>query len=806
MYISLNWLRDYVNIPRSLTPEELGLKLTMHTVEIDAVMKEADKYQGVVVGRVQEIKNHPNADKLKLVKVDIGEKLLEVVCGADNYKVSDMVPVAMVGTTLPNGVELQAAKIRGISSAGMMCAEDELNLGEDHSGIMILGDGAKVGQPFGEYLKLKDVVFEVDNKSITNRPDLWGHYGMAREIAAFLNTKLKKDLIKKKVKDLKIKNKTSVLQVKVEDFDKCPRYMAAVMEGIQVTDSPDWLQARLITVGVRPINNIVDITNYVMLETGQPLHAFDFKLVEAIVVRNAKEGESVVSLDREERELTSEDIVIADKTKPIAIAGVMGGENSEISNETTTIIIESANFDPVAVRKTAQRLDLRTEASKRFEKSLDPNLCEQALVRTVELIQEVSKKCRLVGEIKDEKKYSLDQGPIELSFKWLQIRIGEDIEESKAIKILDSLGFAVLKEGDKIKVKVPTWRATEDVSLKEDIMEEVARIIGYDNITPTMPRVDMKAPLKHGEKQLNRRIREALNGTPALTEVYNYSFVGEEQLKKLGLDCSVHLKLKNPIAEQYALLRQNLAPNLIQNTKTNQARYEEIRLFELGSVYSNIEGSVFKDDKREEKLPYQEKRLGILITDKNKDETFSGAKGIITHLFARFDTEVRYESTESTINWADDSSTAQIIVDSEVMGYVYAVSKAARQQLGIKKQVAIAEISLNAFHKTIQGMGDKEFKEFAKYPPLVRDLAFVAPEKIEYNEIKEAISKHHEYIASVELFDVFRGGKLGKNKKNLAFHIVYQAEKTLKGKEVDEIQGELVNKLKEKFDAQIRNF
>jgi len=576
MYLSLNWLKDFVDIPRSITAKELGVRLTMHTVEIESVEKQADKFANIVVGKILEIKKHPNADRLQLVKVDIKDRKLDIVCGAPNIKIGQMIPIALVGAILPNGMEIKETEVRGVKSCGMLCAEDELGLGEDHSGILILDKKAKIGQNLAQYLGLKDIIFEVDNKSITHRPDLWSHHGIAREISAFLSAKFKEYKLNEKLfkgaDDVKI-------SVKVEDFELCPRYMAITIDGVKIEDSPQWMQERLIAVGMRPINNIVDITNYVILELGQPLHAFDKNLVDKIIVRREKNNEVMETLDGEKRKLDKEVLVIADSQKPIAIDGVMGGTNSEINNETSSLIIESANFNFISIRKTSQKLGLRTESSIRFEKALDPNLCGLAIARTVELVKKLCPKAKIVSDLVDEKKFKLNQGPIKLDLEWLNERIGPSFapagaeamagkkategKAEKTIKILESLGFSVEQNGSELKVTVPTWRATRDISIPEDLVEEIARIYGYDNLTPTMPRVAMEAPEINQEKTLERRIKNILSADAGLTEIYNYSFVGKEQLEKLGIDFSDYVRLANPIASHQTMLRQNLAPNLI---------------------------------------------------------------------------------------------------------------------------------------------------------------------------------------------------------------------------------------------------
>ncbi|MBA3047081.1 phenylalanine--tRNA ligase subunit beta [Patescibacteria group bacterium] len=844
MYLSLNWLKDFVNIPKSITPEELGLRLTMHTVEIDGVEKQADKLAHIVVGKILEIKKHPDADRLQLVKVDIKDKKLDIVCGASNIEIGQSVPVALAGAILPNGAEIKETEVRGEKSFGMLCAEDELGLGDDHRGIMILDKGAKIGQSLGEYLKLKDVIFEVDNKSITNRPDLWGHYGMAREIAAFLSVKLRPHpvplLSKERVPD---KAGEVKIDVKVENFKLCPRYMAVCLDGIKIEDSPKWMRERLIAVGMRPINNIVDITNYVMLELGQPLHAFDVRTILGdeipnnkfqitnpatslrdngagksqipnlkfqndikIVVRRAKKGEVMETLDGEKKELDNEMLVIADDKKPIAIAGVMGGANSEIRNETNSIIMECANFDFASIRKTSQKLGLRTESSMRFEKGLDPNLCELALARAVELVKKICPKVKVVSELADEKKFTINQGPIKLNLDWLNQSLGEIIEEKKAVNILENLGFGVKKIKDELDVTIPTWRAGRDISIPEDLLEEVARIFGYNNLKPAMPKVAMKAPELNQERLFEREIKNILSNGAGLSEVYNYSFVGEDQLTKLGIDFSSHIKLANPIAVHQTLLRQNLAPNLINNIKTNQAKFEQFGFFEIGSVYLSTPGDINKDNSGKEHLPYQEKRIGIVLAADKKTDVFSQAKGAVEYLLSSLNLPVDFTAIESGPGWADENIAADINCQKNKIGIAAKLNEKSAKALGVKKEAAIVEIILSELYKLAGKQAVKKYQEYEKYPPLVRDLAFVVSEKILYNNIRNDIINFSELIRSAELFDVYYGGKLGFGKKSLAFHIVYQAGRTLTTEEIDILQKQLIQRLEEKFDAKIRDF
>ena len=824
MYLSLDWLKDYVDFPKSVTPEDLGDKLTMHTVEIDSVEKQEEKFKNIVVGKILKISAHPNAERLQLVKVDVGEEKLNIVCGAPNIKVKQLVPVALIGAVLPNGMEIKPVKIRNEASSGMLCAEDEIGLGDDHSGIMILKNG-KIGQNFAEHLKLKDVLFEVDNKSITNRPDLWGHFGMAREINTFLDLKPNKKFVKissLNVQNITPKKETVKIEVKIENYDLCPRYMAVVISGIKVEPSPEWMQKRLIAVGIRPINNIVDISNYVMLDLGQPMHAFDFNFIASkkndedgevkIIVRNAKQDERIATLDNENRNLNKETLLITDGEKPIAIAGVIGGAESEINDDTKIIVLESANFNCVSIRKTSAFLGLRSESSQRFEKSLDPNLCETALARAVELIKKLCPKAKIASKVADNKKFSLNQGPISFELDWLKKFIGHDIKEEKIVKILTKLGFSieVKKEKDSgvsiIKVTIPTWRATKDISIKEDIAEEVARIYGYDNLDFEMPKIKIGTPIINKARVLEKKIKDILSAQAGATEVYNYSFVGEEQLKKMGIDYSNYIRLANPISQNHTMLRQGLATNMIGSIMVNQARQKEIRLFEIGEIYINSDGDLDKKDKSEEKLPFQEKRVCLAVAEDKYADINNNTKAIIGNLLETLGFEFNFLPAEITSNWAEQKTSAQIEVNQEIIGSINAVLKNVKNKIGLKKEAIICELSLDKLLFLIDKKGDLKYQEIAKYPRLIRDLAFVINKKVLYNDIRDEIKNFHEYIKEVDLFDVYQGEKIGAGNKNLAFHVVYQTDKTLTAGEVDRIQKKLIKRLEERFEAKIRDY
>ncbi len=810
MYISYNWLKDFVKIPAKFKAETVANELTQHTVEVEGVSRQSEQFDKVVVAKVLEVKKHPNADRLRLTVVDVNNEKLNIVCGAPNVSVGQFVPVALVGAKLPNGVEIKKTVIRGEESKGMICAEDELGLGKDHEGILVLDGKTKIGEAFSQYLKINDIIFEVDNKSLSNRPDLLNHYGLARELAAILDLPLQeysKFIQKKWNFSLDKKDK---LAVKVEAKDICRRYLALKIENIEVKESPAWLKSRLIAINQKPINNIVDLSNYVMFDCGQPLHTFDAAKVNKIVVRRAKNNEVIETLDEKERILNNDDLLITDGEKPLAIAGIMGGANSGIDDNSTSLIIESANFLASSIRKTSQKIALRTEASVRFEKSLDPILAENALFRFLTLLKNICPDFKISSDLVDINEGLNSELKINLDLNWLNNKIGQDIPQNIVIKDLKKLGFKINKTKDDLvlEVIVPSWRATRDISSREDLVEEVLRLYGYDKIISRLPVLAINPPLVNKDRQLERRVKDILSLKHSLNEVYNYSFVSEEQLKKVGVDFSKYLRLANPSVETQAILRQSLIPALIGNLKTNQFKGDNLGFFEIASVFFDTPGNIKKDINSEDFLPYQEKHLGLALS--GKENLFTNLKGIISSLLKNLikrDDDLEFLFVENVPTWADKRQVAKIKVLGEEIGLVALLNLDVSKNFNFKKQAALAEINFTLLSKLIFSLPPLCFKVLDKYPVLVRDLAFVVDEKILYNDLKKKINNFDPLIRSVELFDVYVGDKLEKGQKSLAFHVSYQSlEKTLSNPEVDEIQKRLIDYLIEKFSLRLRDF
>ncbi|HNV12341.1 MAG TPA: phenylalanine--tRNA ligase subunit beta [bacterium] len=807
MNISLNWLKEFVNLS-GIKVEDLKDKLTKHTVEVEQIIKQGDRFKNVVVAKILDVQKHPKADKLQIAIVDAGEEEnLKIVCGAPNIESGQLVPLAKIGSVLPNGLEIKKAEIRGEESNGMLCAEDELGLGDSHEGIMILDKSAKIGQKFSDYLGLNDTILEIDNKSISNRPDLWGHYGIARELSVLFETKLK-EYKPKELKIKKTKNELKNIEIEVKEKKLCPRYLGLRVDNIKVSDSPKWLKDRLVSIGLKSINNIVDATNYVMFELGQPLHAFDTDSVDKVIVRTAQKGEKIITLDGVEKNLNNSDLVIANSKEAIAIAGVMGGKNSEISNTSSSIIIESANFDAVSVRKTAQRLNSRTDAAMRFEKGLDLNLCLLAINKACEIIKEMCPQAKFDLPLVFVDNFEKEERILELDLIWAEKIIGQKISDKDIKKILESLGLKIRNKQDHVwDLIIPSWRM-KDLQIKEDIIEEIIRVFGYNNIIPSLPKADINPPEKDYSLEMERKIKNILALSYGLTEVYNYSFVSEEQLLKLNLDYGSYIKLLNPLSSQHALLRQTLTTNLLLNIKHNQAKYDDINIFEIGNIFLNIPGGLNKDETFSESLPYQEKKMAI-ISSRNDGGSFKFLKDLIFNFIFQLSggAEVDFLPTESIISWADNQEKCLLLLNGEEIGFLAKIDNNILAKNGIKKETSSLEISLKKLLSVISSIGLRQYQPVPKFPAVNRDLAFVVDQKVLFIDIKKEIQEFTSLISDLELFDVYSGENLGQGKRSLAFHISYQSnEKTLTNEEIDLVQKDLIKRLEQKFGAQVRDF
>ncbi|MBP9731883.1 MAG: phenylalanine--tRNA ligase subunit beta [Candidatus Magasanikbacteria bacterium] len=820
MLISHKWLKQYVDLPDSLSPAELGLALTMTTVEVEGVEYQAKQFENLVVGVIKKVRKHENADSLKVCDVDAGTEMVQIVCGGSNVREGMKVILGKVGARVKwHGegelVELAPTKIRGVESFGMICGADEVGLIEmfpkkEEKEIADLSKlKAKAGTPLAEALELNDVVIEVDNKSINHRPDLWGHYGIAREVAA----KYRKKLASYTIPEIKEGDEKKI-KVTIEDAADSMKYTAVALDGITIGPSPEKLQARLRAVGIRPINNIVDITNYVMCDLGQPMHAFDASKLKTqkskleIVVRRAKPGETLLSLDGKERNLTEEMLVIADSEKPIALAGVMGGKETEITDVTTSIIFESAHFNAALIRKTTTKLGLRTDSSSRFEKSLDPNNCIYALKRAVELVLEVCPGARVVSAVAEKGKSVVFTGPIIVTKECIDTKIGTDIPTKECVRILENLGFGVTvigkKDGEVLKVEVPSWRGTKDITIPEDIVEEIARMYGYGNVETTLPMFTITPPERNEIKMMERKTRATLSTMLGFTETLNYSFVSPRLLQLLHLDVAEHIELANPIASDRPYLRRSLLPNILELVERNSHAHDEVKVYEIGKIYLKEEAGPRVSESGDDLLPRQDMVLGIAYLKKGDESPFFTVSQAVREIGKDGGVELVIEPTTATASHIHPGRVAKVTTKTgDHVGDIFEIHPRIANGFGFSDRVAYVELNLRVLSEFART--NSNYKTLSLYPAVVRDVAFVVATSVFHRDIHTSLVEAHSLITSVMLFDVFEGGNVGEGKKSMAYRITYQSkEKTLETSEIDEAHKTVEKILKEKFKAEIR--
>ena len=779
MKISFNWLKEYVDI--NVTPEKLAELFTMHSFEVESVTVQGKGLENVVVGEVLEKKKHPDADKLNVVKVKVGEgEPLEIVCGAPNIEVGQKVPVALLGAELPCGLKIEKRKVRGVYSCGMVCAEDELGLGDVHSGIIVLDKDSRIGMPAKEALGLDDVIFEI--AILPNRAhDLLSHIGVAREAGALLGSS-----IKYQVSGIKYKtsNTSDSLKVEMEDSNLCRRYSAAVMKGVEVKPSPKWLKKRLESVGVRSVNNIVDVTNYVMFSLGQPMHAFDAdKLSGKIMVRKAKKGEKMLALDDKTYELTENDLVIADEKKPIAIAGVMGGSETAVTESTKNIIFESANFLGVNIRKSSQRLKLSSESSYRFEREIDPELTLKAIDMAIGLAKELAGGTA-EDAVVDAYPKPAQNKKILFDYNRVEKLLGISIPKEKAKQILESLGFSVAHDVENLEISVPSFRI--DVEKVNDIIEEIARINGYENIPEVPSNVEMRSVKQDQGMILEKKSRLAMEGL-GFTETCNYAFLGEKDIIGIGLDKKDHFELENPLSDDFRFLRTTPVFGLIKNAGLNLKYKDSFRMFEVGRVYL----------KTGQALPEEKKILAAIAADKaERSDLFYAMKGKADVLMGKlgFEKKVYKEINDPESFWHKGRS-ADIFVDGKIIGKIGEINPMILNYFDVGCRVAYFELCLSDMSGLYRD--ERKYRQINRLPSIELDLAIVFDESVKWDDIRRTIMKaDNTLIKNVEAFDVYRGKGLEKGTKSVAFRISYQAQdRTLKDEEVKKVQDKVLKEL-----------
>ena len=797
MNVTLNWIKTYIDF--EFSPSELADRLTMLGVEVESVKQLGAELEGVIVGSVTSIRPHPNADKLVLCQVDTGgAEELQIVCGAPNVREGMFAPVATIGATLPAGFTIKRAKLRGETSQGMLCSEKELGLSDDAAGLMELSTDTPLGAPLSEALGLDDIVFELE---ITpNRPDCLSLIGVAREIRAETGNPLKLPTVDLRESGINVRDLTSV---SIDAPDLCPRYAARVIQGVKVAESPAWLQQRLESVDIGVINNIVDVTNFVLMEYGQPLHAFDYhKLTEnRIVVRRAMNDEQITTLDEVERELTPDMLVIADAEKPVGLAGIMGGYDSEITETTCDVLLESAYFNPSSIRATAKALGISTEASYRFERGADPGVVLAALDRAAQLIAELTGGTICAGTV--------DVYPGQQPLTQVQLRpervnfvLGTTIEAAEMAQILNRLGFDVDATGEVYQVAVPTFRS--DVTREIDLIEEIARVYGYDNIPTTLPKGDIPVPAPNPKTEVHKRIKHFLLSS-GMIEAVNYSFCDPTCFDRIRLNPDDPLRntlqLRNPLSPEMSVLRTTLTPGLLANAQHNRNhQIDTIALFEIGSVFVH-DG--------EEKEP--ERVAGVLAgqigegvySNPHRSPDFFDIKGLVEGML-----EV-CGIVDSTLQKTDiptfhPGRNAEVLLGDRRIGVFGEVHPEVIENYDLPYKAYLFDFDL-------EGLADaatfaKRFEPISIYPKVARDLAIVVDKTILSDMPTKLIyTTGGGSVDSVRLFDVYEGEQVPEGKKSLAYTITYHsATETLTDKAVNALHDEVVKCLNRELGAELR--
>lgn len=800
MNVSYRWLQDYTSVPWK--PAELAHKLTMSGLEVENIEDLAPDLSGVYVGKIVKIEPHPGNSKLKICEISLGNKTIKVVCGAPNQKIGMKIPVAVEGTSLPSGLTIKASSFKGVVSYGMACSEAELGLGEDKSGLMELPNEVKEGLDLAVALGLDDTILDVD--VYANRPDCMSMLGIAREVAALSGTKVNQPQVTIDESEAKIEDLTSIV---VNDVDKCPRYSARIIRNIRIKDSPLWMQQRLRAAGMRPINNVVDITNFVMLEIGQPLHAFDYDKLHAnrIVVRTPNKNEKkFVTLDGIERELAAEMLMICDGRNPVCIGGVMGGENTEVTNKTQTILLEAASFAPANIRYTGRKLAISSEAAARFEKGIDPNLTIDALNRAAQLLA-LYADGEIVSGIIDIDNTNHRKNTITLRPDLVNQILGTEIATRQMLEILDNLGMDVDCSNVPWKVSIPSFR--QDLELECDLVEEIARFYGYEMIPVTLPQGPSLPGGEYGMMKLTDQLRDALVGA-GLNEVLNYSFVNAKSIVQSGLDendvYSNMIELANPITEEHAVMRTTLMPGLLECAARNiNHQHQKLSFFEFGKVY--IAQQLPLAD-----LPQEETRLGLLYYGPRNENHWSctsenydlfDLKGTIELILNHFSGDFLWE--ESKIPIFHPGRCGVVKVEDKIVVQFGEVHPHIQKNYRISDRIYLAEINIEQLMKYQKG--ESKFTPLAKFPMVSRDMAILVPESIRVGDIVNVLKQAGgDMLQSVNIFDVYQGKQVESGKKSVAFSFVFQAGRTLTDEEVNSKFESMYDQVKQKFQAEIR--
>lgn len=806
MKVSLNWVKKYVDLPENITTKQMATDLTLRTVEVEGYENTEEKFHDIIVGKVLEVNEHPNADKLKVCKVDIGEdEPKQIVCGGSNLYPNEMVVVCKPGAEVywHGEAELQKikdSKVRGVDSYGMICGAEEVYLEnifpakEADEIVDLAGIDCYPGQSITEIIDMKDVVLEIDNKSLTNRPDLWGHYGIARELSAIYDVDLKP------IEKVEIDSKLPKYDVEIMDSSKCQRYVAVEIDNVYEKRSPLWMQSAIIKGGMRPINAIVDITNYVMMAVGQPLHAFDKTHVDGnkIIVRNAREGEKLLLLDNNSIELTTDDLVISDVNDAMALAGIRGGKKDSILPETTSVVLEVANFTAKTIRKTGKRFDEKTDASIRYEKNIDTQRVDEGLNLALALFKEIFPESKVVA-YNDVYPVKTKNEKIDVTEEFLDTRLGKKIDRETITRVLTRLGYEVNYKNGTYSVVVPTYRSTGDVSLKDDVMGDIARLLSFESFEAQPLTISFDHAVLQNNVLLETRIKEYLSSRCGFYEIFTYPWINEKYINAASIDKNKSIKLATPPSPEEAYLRSSLVPGMLEAISKNLRYFDNFKMFEMAQVF--IKGE-YHESSEDETLPIHKKLLTGSIVGSNPKEIFYELKGVIENISGYTHMKELSFTTEcEKPSWADINAYLAIKLDDVVVGYMGLLSVKTMNDAKIKRtNVAIFELDSNMF-VPLESRTNK-FKHIPVLPSVEKDLSLIVDENITWAEILKYIRSK---ASSIKFIEEYRGNQIPEGKKSIMLRVTFDSgDTTLTSEEINTKLDAIIRTLNKMCGAVLR--
>lgn len=806
MNISFKFLQRYVDLPEDLTFDQIAYDLTMRTVEVEDIVRTADKFHDIVVGEIKEIKAHPNADALKVCITDVGEdELKQIVCGGSNLQEGHKVCVSKPGAEVVwhgegEPVLIKESKLRGVKSYGMICGATEVFLGDvfppaDEREIVDftdLGVDCKVGQCVAEVAGLDDVILEIDNKSLSNRPDLWGHLGVARELAAIYKVPMKE------VPD-DIPQGLPEYPVQIDNPERCPRYTATLIDNVYDKESPAWMKTLITNAGMRPINAIVDITNFCMLATGQPMHAFDSTHVEGgkIIVRTAKPGEKLLLLDELDLDLQEDDLVICDTKEPMGLAGIKGGKKDSILPETTSVLLEVADFAAAGIRHTIRRFDERTDAGLRYDKGIDTQRCDQGLSLALSLFNELFPECKITA-FGDAYPVATENAKIDITQEFLDVRLGEVIEQSEIEDILTRLGYEVEFDNGTYHCVAPTWRSTGDVSIHDDILGDIARLIGYEYFKKRPLTVHFESSVNQVKADINRKLREYLAFRCGFNEIFTYPWIDEKFINAAKIDTDKSIRLATPPAPELGILRSSLIPGQLEAIDKNERYFDSFSIFEAAQVFEKGE---YRPSTEEEVLPVHKNYLSGSIVGKNAPELFFKVKGVIEGLSGYCHCEPLTFDQKEKPSWSDDKVWLNIKSGKQVIGSIGLISIAALAESGIKS-VKAAAFELDIDMLVPYPSRTNEYKHLPMYPLVEQDLSLLVDEAVTWEQIRESIKY---MVKELKFVEEYRGKQIPEGKKSVMLSLkIGNDDSTMTSKQIEKKMNGIIKVLGNKCHAELR--